>query len=297
MKKRSYFTKWRATSFVPHYSYGKVWYLEKKHEGQPEQHLKPKHQWGINRLYESIQMRLYDFKLIRHQFAKTFMICHEIVGMKCLYWLSPWLYTEWWEFALWISGLYDPKATILTEADWGSENWNIQEHCNYQGDRNSLWCFINICRATGLSPACRQRARYCVRLFAFVFLLTWHTSLTSEGLLCGFWRFSFSLGKVVALYSRFDVIVCRLTCSPLFSMIMLQQITFICTKRSLKLVSSAFTWTEFGCTEKLQQPEHDDAGGHSEPLVLHWGGAEVLPSRDPRNHHWSDRWGWGSSFL
>lgn len=101
----------------------------------------------------------------------------------------------------------------------------------------------------------------------------------------------------MALYSRFDVIVCRLTSSPLISIIMLQQITFICTKQSLKLVSSAFTWTEFGCTEKLQQPEHDDAGGHSEPLVLHWGGAEVLPSRDPRNHHWSDRWGWGSSFY
>ena len=43
--------------------------------------------------------------------------------------------------------------------------------------------------------------------------------------------------------------------------------------------------------EELQQPEHEHAGGAGQQVLLHGGGPQVLPLRDPADHHRPHRYG------
>lgn len=94
--------------------------------------------------------------------------------------------------------------------------------------------------------------------------------------------FSFHAGRVVDIYSKFDVIV-----SPLTSHVCVFTNRHVAGRPQLALRLCA----EPGGGENLQQPGHERDGGAEAPLALLRGSDEVQTTRDPGDHRGPHRQG------
>lgn len=100
-----------------------------------------------------------------------------------------------------------------------------------------------------------------------------------------FWWLHLSPGKVVSLYSRFDVIVSVWSFS--------EEVATLSAHQYGLTPSPSPSTAEPRRPEDLQQPRHDHGRGLAQTHVFLRGCNQMLPRRNPWRRHWAHRQSWG----